>query len=161
MDTLSTPATLLSLATGLVSGVISALLTYFGTRSKIRLEMTVEYDRSLHDKRLELYKDLWPKTEPLARFAPHFTLTYNIVRQVGEETRRWYFGEGGIYLSKRSRKPYFELKERLQEVLDDPTLEAEPDKPISDAARNAIVKAASLLRTSLSDDIRTRKSPWL
>ena len=54
-----------SLITGFASGVISSVLTYFSTRSKIRLDMRVEYDKSLHDKRLELYKELWPKTKPL------------------------------------------------------------------------------------------------
>ena len=50
-----------SLFTGLASGVISSVLTYFSTRSKIRLDMRVEYDKALHEKRLELYKELWPR----------------------------------------------------------------------------------------------------
>jgi hypothetical protein len=74
----------LSVVTGIVSGVLSSALTYFSTRSKIRLDMRVEYDKTLHDKRLTLYTELWPKTEPLARFAPHFVLTYNIVKSVTE-----------------------------------------------------------------------------
>jgi hypothetical protein len=153
--------TVSSLVAGLVSGVISSLLTYFSTRSKIRLDMRVEYDKNLHDKRLELYKELWPKTEPLARFAPHFALTFNIVKKVAEITREWYFREGGIYLSKRSRKPYFQLKEQMQRVIDDVGLEARPDDPIDAKAHDAILKAASRLRTSLADDIRTRGAPWL
>lgn len=153
--------TVSSVVTGLASGVISSLLTYFSTRSKIRLDITVEYDKNLHDKRLELYKELWPKTEPLARYAPHVVLTFNIVKKVAEQTREWYFREGGIYLSKRSRKPYFLLKEQMQLVIDDERLEGRPDDPIGAKARDAILKAASRLRTSLADDIRTRRAPWL
>src|SRR5215472_11295541 len=115
-----------SLITGLASGVISSVLTYFSTRSKIRLDMRVEYDKALHEKRLELYKELWPKTKPLARFDRHFVLTYNTVMEVAAQTRDWYFGEGGIYLSKHSRKPYFRLKEKLQRVLDNEAPEATP-----------------------------------
>jgi hypothetical protein len=44
-----------SLITGFASGIISSVLTYFSTRSKIRLDMRVEYDKTLHNERLELY----------------------------------------------------------------------------------------------------------
>jgi len=37
-----------SLITGFASGIISSVLTYFSTRSKIRLDMRVEYDKTLH-----------------------------------------------------------------------------------------------------------------
>jgi hypothetical protein len=151
-----------SLIPGLVSGVVSSVLTYFGTRSKIRLEMRVEYDKALHDKRLELYRELWPETEAVARFKPHFVLTYSIVKAVAEKTREWYFRkEGGIYLSKPSRKPYFRLKEIMQRVIDNTEMEKQPDATIDDNVRDDIVRAASRLRASLADDIGTRRAPWL
>jgi hypothetical protein len=150
-----------SLVTALLSGIISSVLTYFSTRSKIRLEMTVDYDKDLHNKRLELYKQLWPKTKPLAEFTRESPLTYDIVKAVAEETRDWYFDQGGIYLSKRSRKPYFRLKSLLQNVLDDKTLEREPSRAISTPRTAAILAAARNLRTSLADDIRARRGPWL
>ena len=151
-----------SLITGFASGIISSVLTYFSTRSKIRLDMRVEYDKTLHNKRLELYKELWPITKPLGRFVPHFSLTYNIVRKAVTDMHEWYFNEGGIYLSKNSRKPYFHLKEQMLRVIDNERLEATPDARIEDKeACNAILNAATSLRTSLADDIRTRRFPWL
>jgi len=152
----------LSLFTGLVSGAISSTLTYVSTRSKIRLDMTVEYDKTLHAKRLELYKELWPKTKRLSRFDWHFALTYNVVKSVAADTREWYFGEGGIYLSRSSREPYFHLKGLLQKVIDNKELEAAPDAPIEDKEIcAAIIDAAHDLRASLADDIGARRSPWL
>jgi hypothetical protein len=151
-----------SLIAGLVSGVISSVLTYFSTRSKIRLEMRVDYDKKLHETRLELYKQLWPKTESLARYSPAVVLTYSVVKKVAEDMRDWYFETAaGIYLSKRSRKPYFELKKRMQRVIDDELLEARPDDPINEEVRMAILTAATRLRTSLADDIGMRRGPWL
>src|SRR5437899_2877038 len=98
-----------SIVTGLISGVLSSVLTYFSTRSKIRLDLTVEYDKKLHDDRLNLYTKLWPKTKYLARFSRQSPLTYKVVKTTAEGMRNWYFDDrGGIYLSKRSRKPYFE-----------------------------------------------------
>jgi hypothetical protein len=75
--------------------------------------------------------------------------------------RDWYFNEGGIYLSKRSRQPYFALKAQIQHVIDDVALAEEPDKQIGDDARKLVLAAASRLRTRLADDIRTRTGPWL
>ncbi len=150
-----------SVITGLISGIISSALTYFGTRSKIRLDMTVEYDKGLHNKRLELYKDLWPKTKPLAEFTAESPLSYDIIKTVAEQTRDWYFAEGGIYLSKRSRRPYFKLKGLMQRVLDDTALQREHIKAIDTPRAKKILAAARRLRTSLADDIHTRRAPWL
>ena len=150
-----------SLVTSLLSGIVASALTYFSTRSKIRLDMTVEYDKDLHNKRLELYKQLWPKTKPLAEFTRESPLTYDTIKAVAEETREWYFDRGGIYLSKRSRKPYFRLKSLLQTVLDDKTLEQERSRPVDQPLADAILAAARNLRTSLADDIRARRGPWL
>jgi hypothetical protein len=39
--------TFLSLLTGLISGAITAVVTYYATFSKARLELTIEYDKEL------------------------------------------------------------------------------------------------------------------
>jgi len=151
-----------SVVTGLVSGVISSALTYFSTRSQIRLDLTVEYDKNLHEKRLELYQKLWPATKGLARFARPSPLTYKDVKETAVRMLDWYFDDrGGIYLSKRSRTPYFDLKEKMQSVIDKPALAARPDDKIPDKLRDQIFKAGNRLRSSLADDIGTRKAPWL
>jgi hypothetical protein len=150
-----------SVITGLVSGILSSALTYFSTRSKIRLDLTVEYDKDLRNKRLELYKELWPKTKPLAEFSPEAPVTFDVIKAVSGDMRDWYFAEGGIYLSRLSRRPYFNLKSLMQEVLDDKLLQQDHTKPIHRPRLEKILVAARELRTSLSDDIRTRNAPWL
>jgi hypothetical protein len=150
-----------SVITGLVSGIISSILTYFSTRSKIRLDMTVEYDKALHNKRLELYKNLWPKTKSLAEFSAEAPVTLDVIKDVSCNMRDWYFAEGGIYLSRRSRRPYFNLKSLMQKVLDDKALQHDRAKPLPGPRLKQILIAARELRTSLSDDIRTRNAPWV
>ena len=151
-----------SVVTGLVSGVISSALTYFSTRSKIRLDLTVEYDKTLHEKRLDLYQKLWPETKGLARFVRATPITYKDVKETAVRMLNWYFDDrGGIYLSKRSRTPYFDLHEKMQLVIDNPALAARPDDKIPDELRDSIFKAGNHLRTSLADDIGTRRAPWL
>lgn len=92
-----------SVITGFVSGILSSALTYFSTRSKIRLDLTVEYDKDLRKKRLELYKDLWPKTKPLAEFSAEAPVTFDVIKAVSGDMRDWYFAEGGIYLPEEPR----------------------------------------------------------
>lgn len=150
-----------SVITGLISGILSSALTYFSTRSKIRLDLTVEYDKDLRKKRLELYKELWPKTKPLAEFSAEAPVTFAVIKSVSGDMRDWYFAEGGIYLSRRSRRPYFNLKSLMQQVLDDKALQQETTKPIHGPRLKEILVAARELRTSLSDDIGTRNAPWL
>jgi hypothetical protein len=150
-----------SVVTGVVSGILSAVLTYFVTRSKMRLELRADYDKHLHNKRLELYTKLWPKTRPLARFAPRVVLTHRRLQETSDDMRDWYFGEGGIYLSRRSRKPYFLLKAKLQEAIENDRVKANPDAEIDPEMTAEILQAATSLRTSLADDIGARMRPWL
>ncbi len=150
-----------SVITGFVSGILSSVVTYFSTRSKIRLDLAVEYDKDLRQKRLELYRELWPKTKPLAEFSAEAPITFEVIKAVSGEMRDWYFAEGGIYLSKRSRRPYFNLKSLMQEILDDNSLQQDHAKPIHGTQLKKFLVAARELRTSLSDDIRARNEPWL
>jgi hypothetical protein len=150
-----------SVITGFVSGILSSVVTYFSTRSKIRLDLAVEYDKDLRQKRLELYRELWPKTKPLAEFSAEAPITFEVIKAVSGEMRDWYFAEGGIYLSKRSRRPYFNLKSLMQEILNDNSLQQDHAKPIHGTQLKKILVAALELRTSLSDDIRARNAPWL
>jgi hypothetical protein len=96
-----TPVTFEKILIAIVSAVMSAVVTFFATRSKLRLDMKGEYDRTLHETRLELYKHLWPKTEPLGKYASSESFTYKTVAAVSSNMHDWYFGEGGS--SSRNR----------------------------------------------------------
>jgi hypothetical protein len=150
-----------SLLTGLISAALTAVVTYFATRSKISLDLTVEYDKEVRKKRLELYEKLWKLLKHLARFSREQNLTYAIIKQTSEDMRDWYFDEfGGIYLSKQSRKPYFDLKEFMQDIIDDENLR-DNKTDLSQAQLNNLLDLGKQLRDSLSDDIETRKESFL
>ena len=146
-----------SVVTGLASGVVSAVLTYFGTRSKIRLEMTVEHDKALHNQRLKIYKELWPLMADFGGYKPDYKLTREAAKKVLNDMHKWYFDGGGIYLSRSSRKPYFDLKMLALEAVrgknDELLIEGTQLTNILDAARR--------LRTSLAEDVGARRAPWL
>jgi len=95
--------------------------------------------------------------EPLVRYARDETVTYTVIHTISIETRKWYFQNGGIYLTERSREPYFDLKKAMQPVLDAAECKSQPDKEIDPQQLERIVAAGSTLRTVLSDDIGTKR----
>jgi hypothetical protein len=146
-----------SVLVGAVAGILSAIVTYFSTRAKIHLDLAAEYDKQLQESRLEAYKQLWPMLEPLARYGRAQPVTPAVLRSISDQTRTWYFQAGGIYLTQRSRRPYFRWKAAMQPLLDDPELQARPEDPIPLTRLEAVIDAGSALRTRLSDDIGTKK----
>lgn len=156
--------TALSLLTGLISGLISAVITFFVTRAKVRLDLTAEYDRKLRSERLDAYRDLFKRLKPLARYSPESPLTYQIIRNTSEELRDWYFDVGGIYLSKESRTPYFDLKKLMQEIIDNENLQETPKAALpKELAKDleALLEKGKLLREYLTNDIGTRRGPFV
>jgi hypothetical protein len=148
--------TLESVLIGGVAGVVSSVVTYFSTRSKLRLDALAGQDKELQANRLTQYLVLWAALEPLARYG-RGDVTYNKLVTVSDTTRDWYFRQGGIYLTRASRDPYFGWKALLQPLLDDADLRAHPDAAIEPARLEGVIAAASALRTSLSDDIGTKQ----
>jgi hypothetical protein len=146
-----------SLVIGGASGLVSAVLTHFSTRAKLRLDLAAEYDKTLQESRLAAYKELWSVLEPLARFGRDRPITHTVLRGISDKTRHWYFQTGGIYLTQRSRGPYFAWKEAMQPVLDDVDASRSPEAPISDSRLVRIIATGSTLRTALSDDIGTKR----
>jgi hypothetical protein len=153
--------TLQSVLIGGAGGFVSAVITYFSTRFKTRMELMVEYDKELQKSRLDAYKKLWGMLEDLARFGRENPVTYEILRKVSNETRIWYFREGGIYLTKASRGPYFQMKKVMQLVLDSKDLASRPGAEVPRELLHPIIQAGSTLRTTLSDDIGTKRASWL
>ena len=153
--------TLLSLFAGLVSGTITAVVTYYATLAKSRLELSIDYDKELHTNRLTAYKDLWPRLKPLARFSVERPITHKIVKETSEAMRDWYFDVGGIFLSRAARTPYFDLKKAMQEIIDDKNLLQTPDKPLGDERLKPIHHYSKGLREALSNDIGTRQRRFL
>jgi hypothetical protein len=151
------PDTFTSVLIGGLAGGVSAAITYFSTRAKLRLDVAAQYDKQLQESRLAAYIKLWAMLEPLARFGRDKPVTYAVLKDISDRTRTWYFQTGGIYLTRASATPYFKWKALMQPLLDDPELAKKPDEAIPESQLKEIIAAGSTLRTSLSDDIGTKR----
>ncbi len=153
--------TLLSLFAGLVSGAITAVVTYFATLAKARLDLTIEHDKALLQSRLEVYRDLWKRLKPLARYSPERPITYQIAKDTSEKLRDWYFDVGGIYLSRESRDPYFALKQALQNIIDKKELQQSGEVSLDPIWIRPLHERGKALREVLSNDIGTRRQSFM
>lgn len=153
--------TILTITASLLLAGITALFTYLATRSKIRLDLTAEYDKDLRTSRLKVYQDLWKLLEPLARYSRPGPVTYVVVKDIAEEMRIWYFQQGGIFLTKESYTPYFSLKEAMQNIIDDEHLKEDNTRELDEKRLSILLMGASLLRKSLTEDIGSRNESFL
>ena len=151
------PDTLQSVLIGAVAGGLSSAITYYSTRAKSRLDLTVARELEIHNARLTQYKKLWPLFEDLARYGRAKAVTHEVLTSVSDKTREWYYAEGGLYLTAASRKPYFSWKKAMQALLDDPDLQRHPERPIPPEAVDHMVRTLSELHASLSEDLDTRR----
>jgi hypothetical protein len=145
MDTTAIAVAAVTGAVGLIAGIV-------GTAYKSRKALESTYDIDLRKARIDVYKKLWTELQVLAKYSPP-PFKRETVEQLSVAMRRWYFEQGGIFLSKRARNAYFDLQEALiqtLECLDDPA-------PLRELLR----KRGSRLRTTMAEDIATRVAPQL
>jgi hypothetical protein len=142
----------------IVSALIGALTGILTTSWKTRKDLESAYDIELRKHRIEAYGALWKLLQPLAFYSPPGALTYEGVRKLSEELRRWYYETGGLFLSERTREPYFELQRALTGL----SVGLQDEETVTNEQIVEIVKAlASRLRTTSTQDIETRVGPRL
>src|SRR5947208_6610750 len=108
-----------NVTTVVISAIVGAIVSYVLAVVQNILNARTKIDEELRNERFAVYKVLWKKTELLPQW-PHATsVTYEELLRLSEEMRDWYFNEGGIYLSAKSRKSYGKAQDVIQAVLQD------------------------------------------
>jgi hypothetical protein len=151
-----------------ISALVGAVTSYVGAVIKTYFDMNTKIDEQLRERRLDPYKEIWLKTAILPRWPRATGVTYAQLRQFSGDLRDWYFGQGGIYMSARTRDAYFAVQEALAQVALVPDVPPPPaDQPvpepriwagiISSAEYDLIRGKCSALRTELTTDIQSRR----
>ena len=126
------------------SAVLGALTGIVSTSWKQRKDLEAQYDIDLRKRRIGVYHELWKRLEPLAFFAVP-TPTYTVVAGLTKELRQWYFHKGGLFLSERTREPYFDVQEALKGILEQPRTSDE--NGLDEASLKLLKALASRLRS--------------
>jgi len=140
---------------GLAAGVFGALVTL---RAK-GIDRLVEdrklwvstYDTKLLEERLVEYKKLWKLTEPTSRRNIH-DLDVDSASLLLRDLTSWYYTDGGMVLSGQARDAFFTARGSLELPEDEQHVVQWQDK---------IVLRFSALRTSLCEDMNSRRGPTL
>ncbi len=130
--------------------IFESLLTAAIKRSEeVRLLLS-NVDLELRRARATPYQGLWALTKRLPLWPRDATVTCAEMLTFSGELRDWYFGGGGMWLSRQSRKAYEDLQTRLQGfqgragLLDD---------------YEGVRLLCSRLRSELTADLSSRRSP--
>jgi hypothetical protein len=147
---------------GLVGSAAGAIwAAYVGTRRRVLAELEGRYDAELRDSRLRVYPQLWAALEPLAKYArqPPGRPRRHEIESLARRLRRWYFEEGGLYLSAEAREAYFQLQDALTAVIESQRWNEETgsSNEIDAHTFDALRQIASWLRTTLTYDVGTRR----
>jgi hypothetical protein len=147
---------------GLVGSAAGAMwAAYVGTRRRIAAELEGRYDAELKDQRLGVYPKLWATLEPLALYArdPPGYPTRAEIAKLAVGLRRWYFNDGGLYLSAESREAYFDLQKALTALTTSASWNAagRPSDQIDKDTFHHLREIGSWLRTALTYDVGTRR----
>lgn len=144
-----------SISVALASAVVGGALTYVTSIVKIRQDLAAQYDANLRQDRIKVYQQLWKTLEPLAKYAPASVFTFNTAQDLAAALRKWYFEQGGLFLSSAARDAYFALQDALKE------LKGQPVDAVPQETLKALMDLGSTLRTHLSGDVGTRAKAML
>jgi hypothetical protein len=145
------------IASGAAVAAITALLTFLATRWKIGKDFEIEITRALRNDRIDVYRKLWTISEPLAYHGKERFITYAEAEKLGIALRRWYYREGGLFLSENSRDRYFDLQKALARVYNGIRAQSESWKALTPKEFFAVQARSSDLRTALAYDLGTRR----
>jgi hypothetical protein len=132
--------------------VVGAVVSFVVAILSNALSYRAKVDEGLRDTRLALYRVLWKKTELLPKWPRRTDVTYEKLCDLSEELRNWYFGDGGIFLSRAARKSYGKLQDTIGGIL---TQQSKGE--ITDPDYDKVRLRCSDLRSQLTDDLLSRR----
>jgi hypothetical protein len=130
---------------GVLGGLIQAVYNY-----------KKEILSSIWAKRFEEYKTVWEITGVLPKYPEDNNVTYRDLYYTCIKLKNWYFKNGGIILSTKSRKAY----EQLQKTLFATSKNQQAEK-IRQADYKKLREIFSLFRGELTNDLTSRNKSIL
>jgi hypothetical protein len=144
-------------------GVIGSILTTHNNNKHNLRVIALNHKQDIEDKlenalrtdRLTEYKKLWRLTRRLAMFYRPQQMKYEDVSRLSEELQTWYFDEGGIFLSEKSRELYKTLQGSLKTTLENHR--PEDNQPLPDNLFEDIQKHGHNLRINLRKELGVKE----
>jgi hypothetical protein len=135
-----------------LSGLFGIAVGFVTAIVKSRVDVGAQVDQQLREARADAYKALWSHTGVLPRWPRRQDVTFADLEKLSETLRDWYFSGSGLYLSRESFDRYAEVQETLTAAVVSDT-----SKPLGAEVYDSLRKKCSALRSSLADDLQSRR----
>jgi hypothetical protein len=142
--------------TQLFAALIGLLVGAAAAWIKAILAIREKVNEELRTRRLAAYPIVWRETAALSNWPPA-ALTRKDLLELNLSLRVWYFTKGGLYLSENSRTRYGELKELICARLDYWDDGDDEATTLAETKYLDLAKTCSAFRTSLTEDLETRR----
>jgi len=109
--------------------------------------------KELWTKRYCTYKKMFLLTGIMSQYPNHSKVTYDELFKRSEEMRDWFFADGGLLVSTKTRNKYFKVQKNIQKVLEAATAERQSDIIVE---YEGIMALLSELRRAMVDDLMSR-----
>jgi len=143
----------MALATELSTAVIGLGAGAGLAALKYTLTQRARMHEDLWSRRLDPYRDIWALSSQFSRW-PRQHPTIADIERLHERLRQWYYGDGGILMSQRSRASYEYVQKGLGAIC---AAAADPREPVSDGDYADMVVIFSRFRTALANDLESRR----
>jgi hypothetical protein len=81
----------------LLGVLVTAMVTYLGTRKRLLDDLARDYDLELRSNRVAVYPSLWELSSPGTFLEKHGgVVTISELTVLSESLRLWYFEKGGV-----------------------------------------------------------------
>ena len=144
----------LAIVTGIIGLLSAGILALINSGISARAGI----DENLRPQRLKLYPKLWEASGAVSRW-PQLDVTRTSLEGLHGTLRSWYYTEGGLFLSERARARYGDVQKLIAALLIHP---GPPANILIRGRYTDLMETASALRTTLTEDLDTRrwKSHW-
>lgn len=95
--------------TPVVAAVVGILVGAAGAYVQTALSSRAKAGEELRERRLEVYPAIWQETATISSF-PRVQLRWSNIKALHLLCRTWYYTQGGLFLSERSRARYGDLQ---------------------------------------------------
>ena len=140
----------------IVAGLIGAAATAILAILNRYLTSKTQVAEEVREARLDCYPPLWKLTS-LVSVWPRSDPSSEDLRALHLALRRWYYTDGGLYMSENARDRYGEVQKLLALMVAGSASRPQAAAPgVSDDAYPDLQDTCSALRSALTEDLETR-----
>ena len=129
-------------------GILGALFKYlYDYRGMVH--------RELWARRYDTYKKMFLLAGNFPLYPEKSLVSYQELLKTSEDMRDWFFREGGMLLSTKTRNKYFKVQKNIQAILKE-NIDKDTAQKITEDQYDSVRQLLSQFRKTMTDDLMSR-----